>query len=65
MGQRKIILTKKEFVIQETPVSGEERLMVRHRASKIQSYGLDFNGAMSKVLDQLAGYYKCKVIYRE
>lgn len=52
-------------MIQETPVSGEERVMVRHRASKIQASNVDFNVAMNEVLSKLCDYYKCKVLYRE
>jgi len=52
-------------VIQETPVSGEERVVVKHRATKTQASHPDFNIAMGEVLDKLTEHYGCKVLYRE
>jgi hypothetical protein len=65
MGQRKIILGKSEFVIQEMAGSGEDFIMVKHRTTKTQASNVDFNKAMSEVLEKLSDHYGCRVIYRE
>ncbi len=65
MGQRKIILNKNDFVIQETAGSGEDFIMVRHRTTKTQASHVEFDKAMSEVLEKLSEHYGCKVLYRE
>lgn len=65
MGQRKIILGKDDFIIQETAGSGEDFIMVRHRTTKTQSANIKFDKAMSEVLEKLSEHYGCKVLYRE